>query len=624
MSPSTLEVLLIVALAGRPTTEIVIAVQGDRQLVLEALDEAEREAIVESRGGRVGFAHPLFATVLQERAPADVRRSTHLALARTVADVEERARHRAHGTIERDAEVADELEAAGAHAAARGAPSAAADLYELAADLSPDDVCSRSRRLRAASLHRLAGNLARGRALLDRLVVEVPAGVERADVLLELASTSYAGDPRSKIDLCDSALLEATGDPARQSGIWAQRSPFHFWQADGLTHLADARRALHLADQVGDARLIAISIARVALAESFAGQLTPGLVERGVDLEVRHDLALEYFETPRYVQARVFMRLGQLGHARSVLKDLERETSARGDEGSRVITLWAQSMLEWLSGDWSRARQLSEAAYDVSKEIEHAHGLNWVGRAKALLEVDLGLLEEAQVSADEGLAFARGAGNDLYTITTLGTLGRLELARGHVDAAAAILRDLPRRLIAGGILDPTITLWSDAIEALIAVGERDLAAEYLEVHEAQAEALNSPWALSTSARCRGLLLAHDGDSAGAIAAIEKALGALERVDHPFEHARALLALGMLRRQTQQKAHARDAISEALAIFERLGARLWAEKSLAELGRISGRPPAPSELTATEQQVATLAAQGRSNKQIAADMHLGMT
>ena len=415
----------------------------------------------------------------------------------------------------------------------------------------------------------MAGKPAPGRILIDRLLGEVPFGVERADVLLELASASYSGDPRSKVELCDEALVEATGDPARQSGAWAQRSALHFWGADIPSQLADARRALQLADQVGEARLVAISIGRVALAESYAAQITPGLLERGVDLEVRHGLALEYDESPRYFMARMLMRLGRLDESRTVLRDLEVEASARGVENTRVVVLWAQSMLEWMSGDWSRARLLSDAAYDLSKDIEHPHALNWVGRAKALFEVDLGSLDEARASVEEGLAFLRQSHNDLYTIICLGTLGRLELALGDLDAAAAILRDLPRRLIAGGILDPTIPLWPDAIETLIAVGERDLAVEYLEVHEAQAEALNSPWALSTSARARGLLLARDGDTAGAIAALEKALAALEGVDHPFERARALLALGVLRRQTQQKAYARGAIGEALAIFERL-------------------------------------------------------
>ena len=68
LSPTTTGVLLIVALAGRPAVDLVVAAQGDRRLVHEALDEAEREGVIESRSGRVGFAHPLFATVLHDRA----------------------------------------------------------------------------------------------------------------------------------------------------------------------------------------------------------------------------------------------------------------------------------------------------------------------------------------------------------------------------------------------------------------------------------------------------------------------------------------------------------------------------------------------------------------------------
>jgi DNA-binding NarL/FixJ family response regulator len=62
----------------------------------------------------------------------------------------------------------------------------------------------------------------------------------------------------------------------------------------------------------------------------------------------------------------------------------------------------------------------------------------------------------------------------------------------------------------------------------------------------------------------------------------------------------------------------------LAIFEELGARLWAEKARAELARISGRAPASVELTETERQVAELAAQGRTNKQIAAELYMGLS
>ena len=82
--------------------------------------------------------------------------------------------------------------------------------------------------------------------------------------------------------------------------------------------------------------------------------------------------------------------------------------------------------------------------------------------------------------------------------STFGVLGRLELALGNLQAAAEHLRDLPGRLLAGGINDPAVPVWADAIETLVALGEIERARAYLEPYEAHAERLGSP--LRTSRR----------------------------------------------------------------------------------------------------------------------------
>ncbi len=140
--------------------------------------------------------------------------------------------------------------------------------------------------------------------------------------------------------------------------------------------------------------------------------------------------------------------------------------------------------------------------------------------------------------------------------------------------------------------------------------------EVLDWLEERGQALDRPWALAVAARYRGLLAAADGDFQTAFASLDRALKEHERLPMPFELGRTMLVLGTIRRRAKQKRPAREALEEALAIFERLGAPLWADKARAELARIGGRRSAAGQLTEAETRVAKLAAAGRTNREIA--------
>ena len=74
----------------------------------------------------------------------------------------------------------------------------------------------------------------------------------------------------------------------------------------------------------------------------------------------------------------------------------------------------------------------------------------------------------------------------------------------------------------------------------------------LEKWESDAQRLDRAWALALSARCRGILLAAQGDVDAAIDAAQRAMREHERLPMPFETARTLLLLGQLQRRKRQK------------------------------------------------------------------------
>jgi len=74
--------------------------------------------------------------------------------------------------------------------------------------------------------------------------------------------------------------------------------------------------------------------------------------------------------------------------------------------------------------------------------------------------------------------------------------------------------------------------------------------------------------------------------------------------------------GQIHRRRKEKVLAREAITLSAQIFERLGSPPWAERARAEMGRIGLVKRDPDALTSTEEEVASLAATGLTNRAIA--------
>jgi DNA-binding NarL/FixJ family response regulator len=171
-----------------------------------------------------------------------------------------------------------------------------------------------------------------------------------------------------------------------------------------------------------------------------------------------------------------------------------------------------------------------------------------------------------------------------------------------------------------GIDDPgVLPVAPELVEALVAIGELDEARDVVDRLRELSEQQEHPWGLATARRCAAVVaLASGGYDEAAAAALADAAAAYEELGLRFDRARTLLALGRAQRRLKQWRGARESLEGAVAAFDELGSPGWADEARAQLARVGGRRPRQSDdgLTPSEQRVAELAADGRSNKEIA--------
>jgi DNA-binding CsgD family transcriptional regulator len=585
------------------------------------LDQAIAAGVVELVDDRIRFAHPLLAAAVSSTMGPGRRRRLHGRLAGLDLDPEERARHLALATTGPDGAVAEALEEASQHAVLRGAPVSAAELAELAGQRTPqDDREGRWRRTIEAGLrHATAGDFARARALLGPLLEELPPGPLRGTVLLNLADIGWDDHPE-QVSLAERALVEVDDDVsrARLHSLLAGINMFNPPKA--LDHL---EAALEAAERAGDQELAVLALVNRIDMEIVVGQMTPGLLERALALAEATGGRLlprvPHFEGPGTVLGSALLRLDRLDQARAILETARADGLAQGAYPAVGFTCRVLTEVTWRLGDWPAAARYAAEFSELFEQLGGEHLSPWPLYATALVDAHLGNVEQARAAATRGVATALEVEgeNGGWVIQNRGVLGFLELSLGNPAAAVGFLRPGARYLHQAGWRDSFGDVKHNAIEALILVGEREEAAELLADLEDWSRSVDAPAVAATARRCRGLLRAARGDHDGALEALAQAARAFQRLPVPFERGRTLLALGTLQRLARHRGAAQASLGAALAGFQQLGARLWAEQARAQLAQLGGRRPQDGRLTPTETQVAALVAQGRTNRQVAA-------
>ncbi len=158
-------------------------------------------------------------------------------------------------------------------------------------------------------------------------------------------------------------------------------------------------------------------------------------------------------------------------------------------------------------------------------------------------------------------------------------------------------------------------------EALAMLGRREEAIALVEEEVAIAREWGTPSGLGHSLRVLGELRGPEG-----LEELEEAAALLERSDQRIERARAFAALGAEVRRARRPTEAREPLRRALELAERPGARALAENVRSELYATGARPRSTAldgveSLTERELRVATLAADGQTNRDIAQALYV---
>jgi DNA-binding CsgD family transcriptional regulator len=309
--------------------------------------------------------------------------------------------------------------------------------------------------------------------------------------------------------------------------------------------------------------------------------------------------------------------------ARELLEQLLRNVEAERGEGIVAPVLFHLVELECWAGRLDRSTELVRELQRALARVKHGGMRTRVGYAAALINAHRGALDRARRIAATHLTGAVAEGDFFLAIRLEALLGFIALS-GNTPIAADHLQHASALSESAGYGEPGIVRFAgDEIEALLRADQIDAAELSLERLEQRARHLDRLWAYAVAGHGRAQLTAAHGDLDGALELAHATLPFHDRLTQPLERGRLFMTVGILHRRLKNRVAARERLAAAHATFEAIGATAWAARATAETERISGRRQQQSRLTPTEQRAAELAAAGRTNKEVAAELHLSV-
>ncbi len=568
--------------------------------------------VVSIAGPVLGFRHPLVRSAVVGAASESARRAAHAALATVLPVGSDRAAwHLAASVVGPDATAAAALEAVANRALSHGNTAVVLRALEAAARLSGSEDEQARRLLRAAEAAVEVGRLERAEALASR--------VERG------ALTQH--------DTARLALLQNSLDPNAHSGARVDQLAFHAGVAAdagdldlavALVLAAGAQlnrasfafsrsRALEVADRIvgmlddGDVRALAMLAALDPLPHAqrvadLVAQLDPMRLGAHADLLIGAAFVVDADPDLAAMQRALIDTYRHQGRLRSIAR-------------LQAIHSWTEITL----ANWPEAVQAADEGARLARDIDDRQREAGAIVGQAMIAVLRGEPGAAELLREAERVAVSGGAQDVLTGVQL-TRGVQQIAMGHYDAAmSALKRPFDPR---DPSYHPLQSAWSlgDLAEAGFHAGRLEEVRTI--ISDLSIEEFGTPWRRMAEAFAAPFLAV---DAETTERSFREALdGAVRR--WPTYRARMMLLHGQWLRRQGRVVEARDQLRTARQLADALSMRPWAERARSEL-RATGessdtyQPKAWALLSPQELQVAQLAGQGLSNREIAERLFL---
>jgi DNA-binding CsgD family transcriptional regulator/tetratricopeptide (TPR) repeat protein len=562
-------------------------------------------------GAAYAFTHPLISSAVRQVMPRERRELVHGALSAVLSFHPERAVwHRASSMSGRDESVAAELELAAGDARRRGAYPTALSWLERAAVLSPDPLDQAARLLSAAEVGYELGRFTEVEQIRDRVsrMTLRPRDRSRLTWLTGAfhdGATSDPSDVRHLLDLARDAAADSDVELAMQLLFGAARRVW--WRDPGelvRREIVSATRAVPL--PAADPRVLAV----LGLTESLelSGPVMEQLDRAALDgarpADIAALLGIAAFCAGDFVRAESSLSTAILGlRAEGRLSLLAEALAIRAwaeinlgvfdparsaDEGMRLADETGQRV-------WAGTAQLAVAFID-------AVGGGWDSRHRLLAKAEQIALQLPNASSSL-LAAAQ-------LVRGIGELGadRPDQAYGEMVRVFEPMDPAFQRV-------QQVWTISYLAEAAARTGRRADAGALV----ASVEEMTNGFAAVGTEVALDYSRAVLADDADAEELFRRALGGAGQ-RFPWHQARAQLAYGAWLRRQRRVTESRGPLRAARTAFEAVGAGPWALRADHELratGERGWQPAADSRtpLSPQEAQIAALAAQGLSNRDI---------